>query len=73
VRQDLDVSSLDSCAQKAVKWIGEKSAQLPSQELLSPPAQTGAMEDAISQFWNTPAMTAEQFVEKVVGVLKQQY
>jgi glucose/mannose transport system substrate-binding protein len=73
VRQDIDVSSLDSCAQKAVKWIGEKSAQLPSQELLSPPAQTGAMEDAISQFWNTPAMTADQFVEKVVGVLKQQY
>jgi glucose/mannose transport system substrate-binding protein len=72
VRQDIDVSSLDSCAQKAVKWIGEKSAQLPSQELLSPPAQTGAMEDAISQFWNT-AMTSEQFVEKVVAVLKQQY
>jgi glucose/mannose transport system substrate-binding protein len=72
VRQDLDVSSLDACAQKAVKFIADKGAQLPSQELLSPPAQTGAMEDAISQFWNTN-MTADQFVEKVVGVLKQSY
>lgn len=71
VRQDVDVSSLDGCAQKAVKFIADKTAQLPAQELLSPPAQTGAMEDAISQFWNSN-MTADQFVEKVVGVLKQQ-
>jgi glucose/mannose transport system substrate-binding protein len=72
VRQDVDVSGLDACAQKAVKAVADKNAQLPAQELLSPPAQTGAMEDAISQYWNT-AMTADQFVEKVVGVLKQQY
>jgi glucose/mannose transport system substrate-binding protein len=71
VRLDVDSSSLDPCAQKAMKWIADKSQQFPAQEMLSPPAQTGAMEDAISQFWNT-TMTADQFVEKVVTVLKQQ-
>ncbi len=73
VRQDVNVSALDACAQKAMVWLTDKSQQLPAQEMMAPPALNGAMEDAISQFWNTPSMTADQFVEKVIGVLKQQY
>jgi glucose/mannose transport system substrate-binding protein len=73
VRLDLDVSSLDTCAQKAVKFLADKSHQVPAQELLSPPALTGAMEDVISQYWNTPSMTADTFVTKVAGVLKEPY
>jgi glucose/mannose transport system substrate-binding protein len=73
VRLDLDVSSLDTCAQKAVKFLADKTHQVPAQELLSPPALTGAMEDVISQYWNTPSMTADTFVTKVAGVLKEPY
>ena len=46
---------------------------MPAQELLSPPALTGAMEDVISQYWNTPSMTADAFAAKVADVLKQPY
>jgi glucose/mannose transport system substrate-binding protein len=70
VRLDLDPSSLDLCAQKAMKWLADKSQQVPSQEMLSPPALTGAVEDAISQYWNTPTMTADAFAAKVAGILK---
>jgi len=70
VRLDLDPSSLDLCAQKAMKWLADKNQQVPSQEMLSPPALTGAMEDAISQYWNTPTMTADAFAAKVAGILK---
>ena len=70
VRLDLDASALDICAQKAMKWLADKSQQVPSQEMLSPPALTGAIEDAISQYWNTPSMTADAFAAKVVGILK---
>ena len=73
VRLDLDVSSLDACAQKAMKLLGEKSHQVPAQELLSPPAMTGAIEDVISQYWNTPSMTTDAFVAKVAAVLKEPY
>jgi glucose/mannose transport system substrate-binding protein len=73
VRLDLDASSLDVCAQKAMKWLADTSAQVPAQEMLSPPALTGAMEDAISQYWNTRAMTADAFAAKVVGILKAAY
>jgi glucose/mannose transport system substrate-binding protein len=73
VRLDLDVSSLDACAQKAVKLLADKSHQVPAQELLSPPALTGAIEDVISQYWNTPSMSADIFVSKVAAVLKEPY
>jgi len=73
VRLDLDSSSLDVCAQKAMKWLADKNQQVPAQEMLSPPALTGAIEDAISQYWNTPSMTADVFATKVVGILKDSY
>ncbi|CAN7226808.1 ABC transporter substrate-binding protein [Bosea sp. LjRoot9] len=73
VRLDLDVSTLDACAQKAVKLLADKKHQVASQEMLSPPALTGAMEDVISQYWNTPAMSADAFMAKVADVLKQPF
>ena len=73
VRLDLDASALDACAQKAMKWLADKTQQVPSQEMLSPPALTGAIEDAISQYWNTPSMTADAFAAKVAGILNQSY
>lgn len=71
VRLDLDVSALDVCARKAVGWLADKSAQVPANELLSPPAITGAVEDVISQFWNNQAMTPENFVTRVAAALSQ--
>jgi glucose/mannose transport system substrate-binding protein len=71
VRQDVDVSSLDTCAKKAVAWIGDKQAQVPANELLSPPAITGAVEDVVSQYWNNSSMTTDEFVTRVAAALSQ--
>ena len=73
VRNDLDTSSLDICAQKAAKLMQDKTQQVASVQMLAPPAMNGAMEDLISQFWNGPGMSTDQFIDKVVGVLKQSY
>jgi glucose/mannose transport system substrate-binding protein len=67
------MSSLDACAQKAVKMLADKNHQVPAQELLSPPALTGAMEDLISQYWNSPSTTPDVFAAKVADLLKQPY
>ncbi|KJV08095.1 sugar ABC transporter substrate-binding protein, partial [Elstera litoralis] len=72
VRLDVDSSSLDICAQRAMKVIGDKAQQVPAVEMLSSPAMTGALEDVYSQFWNTPNASVDQFIEKIVGVLKQE-
>jgi glucose/mannose transport system substrate-binding protein len=71
IRLDLDVSALDVCARKAVGWLADKDQQIPANELLSPPALTGAVEDIISQFWNDNAMTVDAFVAKVASTLAQ--
>jgi glucose/mannose transport system substrate-binding protein len=70
-RLDLDVSALDACARKAVGWLADKSAQVPANELLAPPALTGAMEDVISSYWNDNSMTTDAFVAKVAATLAQ--
>lgn len=72
VRIDVDATKLDICAQKAMKLVADKSQQVASVEMLAPPSMNGALEDVYSQFWNTPSMTTDQFVEKVIGVLRQQ-
>ena len=72
VRIDVDVTRLDLCAQKAMKLVADKNQQVPSVEMLAPPAMNGALEDVYSQYWNTPSMTTDQFVDKVITVLKQQ-
>jgi glucose/mannose transport system substrate-binding protein len=60
------------CARKASGWIADKNAQVPANEMLSPPALTGAVEDVISQYWNEPGMTTDAFVGKVASTLSQQ-
>jgi glucose/mannose transport system substrate-binding protein len=73
VRLDVDTSSLDACGRKASGWIRDASAQVPANELLSPPALTGAIEDLISQYWNDPNMTADTFITRVANTLSQQF
>jgi glucose/mannose transport system substrate-binding protein len=70
-RLDADVSTLDECARKAQGWARDPSSQAPANELLSPPAVTGAVEDVVSQFWNDPSMTTDAFVAKVSAALSQ--
>ena len=42
MRLDVDTTSLDVRARKAAGWIADKNAQVPANEMLSPPALTGA-------------------------------
>ena len=71
-RLDADFSKLDVCAQKAAGWLADKSKQMPANELLAPPSVTGAVEDVISQYWNTPAMTTDAFIAGIASALAQQ-
>lgn len=72
-RQDADVSALDICARHAHDWLREPESQVPANELLSPPAVTGAVEDLVSQFWNDPGMTPDTLVTKIVDVFGQSF
>jgi glucose/mannose transport system substrate-binding protein len=70
VRLDVDVSSMDECAQKGMATLKDPAKQMPSINFLASPDLRGAVEDVVTQFWNTQSMTADQFVTKFVGALK---
>ena len=70
VRMDVDVSSMDACAQKSHTVLADPANQVEAMELLSTPNFSGAIQDAVTQFWNTPSMSADTFVEKVVNAMR---
>src|SRR5919112_1573734 len=70
VRMDVDVSSMDVCAQKSHSILKDPTNQVESMEILSPPNFSGAMQDAVTQYWNTPNMSADAFIEKIVNAMR---
>ena len=70
VRLDVDVSSMDVCAQKSAAVLKDPANQVEAMELLSPPSFSGAMQDAVTQFWNNPGMPVDTFVDKVVAAMR---
>jgi glucose/mannose transport system substrate-binding protein len=54
-----------------MRYVADKAQQIPSSDMLAPPALIGALQDAISQYWNTD-MSADDFSAKVATILKSQ-
>ena len=69
-RTDLDVSSMDACAQKGVALLKDPKKQLPSITYLISPDETGALNDVITQYLNTPSETPDDFVAKFAAAVK---
>ena len=70
VRMDVDVSSMDVCAQKSHAILKDPANQVESMEIISTPNFSGAMQDAVTQYWNNPNMSADAFMEKVVSAMR---
>jgi glucose/mannose transport system substrate-binding protein len=70
VRLDLDVSSMDLCAQAGMKALKDPAQQVPSGGYIASPDRVGAVRDVITQFWSTKSMTTDEFVTKIVTALK---
>ena len=70
-RTDLDVSSMDACAQKGVALLKDrrKNSCPPTSYLISPD-EVGALNDVITQYLNTPAETPDDFVAKFAAAVK---
>src|SRR5918993_6120936 len=70
VRMDVDVSSMDVCAQKSNAVLKDPANQVEAMELISTPNFSGAMQDAVTQYWNNPNMPADTFVEKITNAMR---
>ncbi len=69
VRTDVDVSSMDICAQQGAKLLADPKHQAPDMAIVVPASIVGAVEDVVSQYWNTPSMSVDDFVAKYAAAL----
>jgi glucose/mannose transport system substrate-binding protein len=52
IRTDVDTSKMDICAQAGVQAMKDPSRQIANPDALMTPDQVGAVQDAITKFWN---------------------
>jgi glucose/mannose transport system substrate-binding protein len=69
-RLDVDVSSMDACAQAGAAALRDPARQVPTTDFLISPDLSGAVDDVITQFWNNPGMTTDEFVQKFVSAFE---
>lgn len=72
-RQDIDVSTMDSCAQKAKAAMDDPSRQLAGRDLLATPDRMGATRDVITQFWNNKQASTDDFILAFADALDSTY
>jgi glucose/mannose transport system substrate-binding protein len=64
------VSSMDVCAQKSHAVLSDPANQVEAMEILTTPNFQGAMQDAVTQYWNNPNMSADAFIDKVTAAMR---
>ncbi len=70
VRLDVDVAKMDSCAQEGMASLRDPKKQIESINMLASPDLAGALEDVVTEFWNTPDMPVDTFVENYMAALE---
>ncbi|MGQ9370680.1 ABC transporter substrate-binding protein [Azospirillum sp. ST 5-10] len=61
IRNDVDGSGFDACARRAMETLKDPKTHLVSTGLFGVSSSvSGAIDDAISQYWNNPSMTPEE-------------
>jgi glucose/mannose transport system substrate-binding protein len=70
IRQDVDVSSMDVCAQHAAAVLKDPANQIPNPQMLLSSDAFAAVRDVITVYWNTPTMTADEMTAKLADVFK---
>lgn len=69
-RLDADSSSLDACAIKGYQAMQNPAAQVPGPEIATSADRSGAIQDAISEFWNSNSMTSDDFIANLVSAVE---
>ncbi|MFL6672297.1 MAG: ABC transporter substrate-binding protein [Massilia sp.] len=69
VRTDVDASQLDPCGQKGLAIVKERSRVLGITEVYLTPDQNGALQDAVTAYWNT-GMSVDKAQKSIAAALR---
>ncbi|TFL16309.1 ABC transporter substrate-binding protein [Jannaschia formosa] len=68
IRGDVDLTTVNECTQKGLDLLA-KDQTLPSTEQLVSPDTITQLNDLMTEFWNTPSMTAEDVQARYAEVI----
>ncbi|MFM2340826.1 MAG: hypothetical protein RLZZ592_479 [Pseudomonadota bacterium] len=69
VRTDVDAKAMDLCAQAGIAAMQDKSRHMASPDMLMAPDQVGAVQDAVTKFWNT-SQSVDDAVKALQAAIK---
>ncbi len=70
VRTDVDVSSMDICAQKGVAILKDVERQIPDGSMLMEEYLYGSLKDAVTEVWNAQEITTDKAVAIFANALR---
>ncbi|WP_075214176.1 ABC transporter substrate-binding protein [Mongoliimonas terrestris] len=70
VRPDVDTAAFDSCGQTGLGLLKDETRQIGNPEMLSSADLVGSVRDVITEYWNSPDMTTDAFVDQFVEALE---
>jgi len=68
-RADADTSQLDACARAGAAIMRDRNRQVGAPEIYLTPDQNGAVQDALTAYWNTP-MPVEKAQKALAAALR---
>ncbi|WP_209316602.1 ABC transporter substrate-binding protein [Pseudoroseicyclus tamaricis] len=70
IRGDVDLTTVNDCTQKGLDLLANGDTMPSGNQLLSPDT-TNQLNDLMTEFWNTPSMTAEDAQERYAQIIEQ--
>jgi len=70
---NVDVSGMDACAQAGMALLRDEAKQVPSINFLASPDLVGALDDVVTEFWNTPDMSVDQLVDNIANAIESAF
>lgn len=63
VRTDVDTAAMDACAQKGIEMVRDPAMQIPSVNFFASADAVGAIQDAVTDYFNTKDADPQDFVD----------
>ena len=68
VRGDVDLTTVNECTQKGLDLLANGQTLPASEQLISPDTIT-QLNDLMTEFWNTPSMTAAEVQQQYADII----
>ncbi|WP_373356033.1 ABC transporter substrate-binding protein [Pseudoroseicyclus sp. CXY001] len=69
IRGDVDLTTVNECTQKGLDLLAAGNTMPSGNQLISPDVNT-QLNDLMTEFWNTPSMTAEDVQERYAQIIE---